>query len=264
MYRFGFIGMGHMGTAMLHGCLSEFSAEELAFSRKDDAKGQALAKSTGVCYLKENRRCAADSKYIILAVKPQYYADILEEIRSELDDHKIIISLAPNYTIQALKDILGSSVRIIRAMPNTPAQVGAGMTGVSWSMDNFSEEEKRDIHRFFTSFGRMETVPESLMGAVTAASGSSPAFIYMMIEALADGVVQYGLPRDLAYTFVAQTVLGSAQMVLETGKHPAELKDDVCSPGGTTIAAVAALESSGFRSSLIEAAKAVCERCKNM
>ena len=118
--------------------------------------------------------------------------------------------------------------------------------------------------QFFTSFGKTETVPENLMDAVTAASGSSPAFIYMMIEALSDGVVKYGMPRDKAYTFVAQAVLGSAKMVLETGEHPGVLKDKVCSPGGTTIAAVAALEASGFRSSLIEAVSAVCDRCRNM
>ena len=118
--------------------------------------------------------------------------------------------------------------------------------------------------QFFTSFGKAETVPENLLDAVTAASGSSPAFIYMMIEALADGVVKYGMPRDKAYTFVAQAVLGSAKMVLETGEHPGFLKDKVCSPGGTTIAAVAALEASAFRSSLIEAASAVCDRCRNM
>jgi pyrroline-5-carboxylate reductase len=262
MYRFGFIGMGHMGSAMLRGCLSEFSADALVFSRKDEAKGRTLSESTGVCFLSENSKCAEKAKYIILAVKPQYYADILQEIQPVLDDEKVIISLAPNYTIENLKGILGDSVRIVRAMPNTPAQVGDGMTGISWSDDDYSETEKDEIYRFFASFGRVETVPERLLAAVTAASGSSPAFVYMMIEALADGVVRYGMPREQAYIFVAQSVLGSARMVLESDKHPGELKDDVCSPGGTTIAAVASLEASGFRSSLIEAAATVCERCK--
>lgn len=155
-------------------------------------------------------------------------------------------------------------MRIVRAMPNTPAMVGEGMTGLSWSDDDFSESERTELMQFFTSFGKAETVPENLMNAVTAASGSSPAFIYMMIEALADGVVKYGMPRDKAYTFVSQAVLGSAKMVLETGEHPGLLKDNVCSPGGTTIAAVAELEASGFRSSLIKAASAVCDRCRNM
>ena len=240
MYQFGFIGMGNMGSAMLKGCLSVFPANTLAFSRKDAAKGEALSLETGAVWI--------DSK----------------EIQPVLDDSRIIISLAPSYSIADLKQSLGSSVRIVRAMPNTPAMVGEGMTGLSWSEDVFSDTERQELMQFFTSFGKTETVPENLMDAVTAASGSSPAFIYMMIEALADGVVKYGMPRDKAYTFVAQAVLGSAKMVLETGEHPGVLKDKVCSPGGTTIAAVAALEASGFRSSLIEAVSAVCDRCRNM
>ena len=264
MYRFGFIGMGNMGSAMLKGCQSVFASDTLAFSRKNAVKGQAFASETGTVWLDSNRTCAEQSKYIILAVKPQFYPAVLEEIRPVLDDTKVIISLAPSYTISDLKQSLGATVRIVRAMPNTPAMVGEGMTGLSWSDDTFSESEQNELMHFFTSFGKAETVPENLMDAVTAASGSSPAFIYMMIEALADGVVKYGMPRDKAYTFVAQAVLGSAKMVLETGEHPGVLKDKVCSPGGTTIAAVATLEASGFRSSLIEAASAVCDRCRNM
>lgn len=262
-YQFGFIGMGNMGSAMLRGCLSVLPADMLAFSRKDIQKGSALAEATGICCL-DNRTCADQSKYVILAVKPQLYSAVIEDIRPVINEDKIIISLAPSYKIADLKGILGDSVRIVRAMPNTPARVGEGMTGIAWSDDVFSDAEKSDLNQFFTSFGKVETVSEHLMDAVTAASGSSPAFIYMMIEALADGVVQYGMPRAQAYTFVSQAVLGSAKMVLETGEHPGVLKDAVCSPGGTTIAAVARLEASGFRSSLIEAAAAVCERCKDM
>lgn len=264
MYQFGFIGMGNMGSAMLKGCLSAFSSDMIAFSRKDAEKGKALSSETGAVWMDSNRACAEQSKYIILAIKPQFYEAVLEEIRPVLHDSHVIISLAPSYTIAQLKQSLGENVRIVRAMPNTPAMVGEGMTGLSWSEDHFSEMERHELMQFFTSFGKAECVPENLMDAVTAASGSSPAFIYMMIEALADGVVKYGMPRDKAYTFVAQAVLGSAKMVLETGKHPGVLKDSVCSPGGTTIAAVAALEASGFRSSLIEAASAVCDRCRNM
>ena len=264
MYQFGFICMGNMGSAMLKGCLSVFPANTLAFSRKDAAKGEALSLETGAVWIDSNRTCAEQSRYIILAVKPQFYDGVLKEIQPVLDDSRIIISLAPSYSIADLKQSLGSSVRIVRAMPNTPAMVGEGMTGLSWSDDDFSESERTELMQFFTSFGKAETVPENLMDAVTAASGSSPAFIYMMIEALADGVVKYGMPRDKAYTFVSQAVLGSAKMVLETGEHPGLLKDNVCSPGGTTIAAVAELEASGFRSSLIKAASAVCDRCRNM
>ena len=263
MYQFGFIGMGNMGSAMLKGCLSVFPASTLAFSRKDAVKGKALSLETGAVWIDSNRACAEQSRYIILAVKPQFYDGVLKEIQPVLDDSRIIISLAPSYTIADLKQSLGASARIIRAMPNTPAMVGEGMTAVCCS-EEVTEEELEKVMNILVAFGKTETVPENLMDAVTAASGSSPAFIYMMIEALADGVVKYGMPRDKAYTFVAQAVLGSAKMVLETGEHPGVLKDKVCSPGGTTIAAVAALEASGFRSSLIEAVSAVCDRCRNM
>ena len=261
MYQFGFIGMGNMGSAMLKGCLSVFPANTLAFSRKDAAKGEALSLETGAVWIDSNRTCAEQSRYIILAVKPQFYDGVLKEIQPVLDDSRIIISLAPSYSIADLKQSLGSSVRIVRAMPNTPAMVGEGMTGLSWSDDDFSESERTELMQFFTSFGKAETVPENLMDAVTAASGSSPAFVYMFIEALADAGVKYGMPRDVAYRMAAQGVVGSAKMVLETGKHPGALKDDVCSPGGTTIYAVSVLEEYGLRNAVIKACDACYEKC---
>ena len=145
-------------------------------------------------------------------------------------------------------------------MPNTPALVNEGMSGICFSKDAFSEEEKKMVYAFFDSFGKYEEVNENLMNAVTCASGSSPAYVYMFIEALADSAVKYGIPRDKAYAFAAQTVLGSAKMVLETKQHPGALKDMVCSPGGTTIAAVAALEEYGFRNSIIKATDACYEK----
>lgn len=262
MYQFGFIGLGNMGSAMMQGCIGAGLGGRLAFSRKDEAKGQAVSAETGVPFLKTAGECAAQSKCVILAIKPQVYPAVLPEIRDVLNEDKIVISLAPSYTIADLKEILGENIRIVRAMPNTPASVGAGMTGICFSDDVYSAEEKEMLDQFFTSFGRVETVSEKLMGAVTAASGSSPAFIFMMMEALADGVVACGMPRKQAYTFVAQTVLGSAKLMLESGEHPGALKDAVCSPGGTTIEGVAVLEEAGFRSSLIKAAKAVFEKCQ--
>lgn len=171
MYQFGFIGMGNMGSAMLKGCLSVFPASTLAFSRKDAVKGKALSLETGAVWFDSNRACAEQSRYIILAVKPQFYDGVLKEIRPVLDDSRIIISLAPSYTIADLKQSLGASARIIRAMPNTPAMVGEGMTGLSWSEDVFSDTERQELMQFFSSFGKTETVPENLMDAVTAASG---------------------------------------------------------------------------------------------
>mgnify|MGYP002544219086 CR=1 FL=1 len=168
MYQFGFIGMGNMGSAMLKGCLSVFPASTLAFSRKDAVKGKALSLETGAVWIDSNRACAEQSRYIILAVKPQFYDGVLKEIQPVLDNSRIIISLAPSYTIADLKQSLGASARIIRAMPNTPAMVGEGMTGLSWSEDVFSDTERQELMQFFTSFGKTETVPENLMDAVTA------------------------------------------------------------------------------------------------
>lgn len=155
--------------------------------------------------------------------------------------------MRPGISIEDLKKRLGSDKRFVRAMPNTPALLGCGMTGISYNSEEFTFEEKDVIDKIFSSFGKYSVVEERLMNAVVCASGSSPAYVYMFIEALADGVVKYGMPRDKAYEFVAQTVSGAAQMVLQTKEHPAVLKDKVCSPGGTTIAGVAALEENGFR-----------------
>ena len=261
MYTFGFIGTGNMGSAMMRGCIAAGMAGQVACFDKDVVKGQAVSVETGVPFLESVSECVSLSKFVILAVKPQVYPAVLEQIRPQMNEERILISLAPSYTIADIKACLGERIRIIRVMPNTPARVGEGMTGICFSEDEFTGEEKQLAKEFFESFGRCETVPENLMGAVTAASGSSPAFIYMMIEALADGVVACGMPRAQAYTFVAQSVLGSAKMVLETGQHPGVLKDEVCSPGGTTIAGVAALEAGGFRSSLIDAVLAVEAKC---
>ena len=194
-------------------------------------------------------------------MKPQQYDTVIGEIREVVSADQVILSIAPGITIEDLGKRFGKPVRVVRAMPNTPALVGEGMTGVSFEEDQFSEKERADIREFFCSFGRMEIVGENLMNAVVCASGSSPAYIYMIIEALADSVVKYGLPRASAYQMVAQTVLGSAKMVLETGKHPGELKDQVCSPGGTTIAGVSALEEYGLRNALIKASDACYEKC---
>ena len=154
--------------------------------------------------------------------------------------------------------------RIVRAMPNTPALVGEGMTGVCYDRELFSDKEKQTIEMLFTSFGRMTVVEENLMEVVVCASGSSPAYVYMFIEALADSAVKYGIPRADAYKLVAQAVLGSAKMVLETGEHPGLLKDKVCSPGGTTIAGVAALEEYGMRNAVFKATDACYAKCKGI
>lgn len=263
MDKIGFIGMGNMGSAILKGLLSHgFLAEEVLFTDVNEAQREAVSKETGAACAMTNRDCAGKVKYLVLAIKPQYYEGVLDEIKDTVTASQVIISIAPGKTVSYLKEKLGEDMRIVRAMPNTPALLGEGMTGVCYEEDGFSEEERLVVRRFFTSFGKMEIVEERLMDAVVCASGSSPAYVYMMIEALADGAVKCGLPRKQAYEMVAQTVLGSAKMVLETGKHPGELKDMVCSPGGTTIAAVEALEQYGFRNALMKASSACFEKCR--
>lgn len=261
MAQIGFIGMGNMGYAMLKGALTQFDSSQIIFSCPDRARCEAVSNETGVQYTGSNAECANNAKYIILAVKPQMYEAVLKNIHDIVNSNKVIISIAPGITIESVTKALGSDIRVVRAMPNTPALVGEGMTGLSYDTGMFTVEEKDVVHRFFKSFGRINVVPENLMSAVTCASGSSPAYVYMFIEALADSVVQYGIPRNKAYEMVAQTVLGAAKMVLETEEHPGQLKDNVCSPGGTTIRAVAALEENGFRNSIFKATNACYDKC---
>ena len=203
-------------------------------------------------------------KYLILAVKPQVYPQVIKNIENVITKEHVVISLAPGISIEYLTDMLGFDSRVVRAMPNTPALLGEGMTGVSYDASMFTLTEKDMLDRIFKSFGKYVQVDEKLMSAVTCASGSSPAYVYMFIEALADSVVKYGISRQDAYELVAQTVLGAAKMVLETEKHPGELKDAVCSPGGTTIQGVAALEEYGFRNSIMKATDACYAKAEGM
>jgi pyrroline-5-carboxylate reductase len=261
MAQFGFIGMGNMGYAMLNGVLGEFAPGQIIFTTPHKEKCEKISAQTGVKYAESNAECANNAKYIILAVKPQMYDVVLKNIENVITSEKVIISIAPGITIDSIKGKLGGSVRVVRAMPNTPALVGEGMTGISYNKEEFTIEERDTIEQFFQSFGEVVTVPEHLMSAVVCASGSSPAYAYMFIEALADSVVKYGIPRQDAYKLAAQTLLGSAKMVLQTGEHPGKLKDNVCSPAGTTIQGVAALEEYGFRNAVIKATDKCYEAC---
>lgn len=264
MTKIGFIGMGSMGRAILGGLLNVYAPEEMVFTAAHLEKMEKVTGETGIPHALSNRDCAQRVKYLILAVKPQYFDIIFDEIKEVLTPEQVIISLAPGISISNITERLGRNVRVVRAMPNTPALLGEGMTGVSYRADSYTDEEKKAIEVIFSSCGKMELVEERLMDAVGCVSGSSPAFLYMFIEALADGGVKYGLPRKTAYAMAAQTVLGSAKMVLETGKHPGQLKDEVCSPGGTTIAGVSALEEYGFRNAVIKAADACYDKTQKM
>ncbi len=264
MEKIGFIGMGNMGRAILSGVLKEFSKEDIIFSAKSPETKHRIYEQTGIEYADSNAECANKSKYLILAVKPQCYEEVLKEIRYMVTPAHIIISLAPGKTIEQLKLNLGKDKRIVRAMPNTPAMIGEGMTGVSVVREELSDIEKKVLLQIFGSCGRVEFIEENLMDAVVCASGSSPAFVYLFIEALADGALRCGMPRKQAYIFAAQAVKGAASMVLESGEHPGVLKDNVCSPAGTTIEGIAVLEEFGMRNAVLKASEAVYKKCTKM
>ena len=205
----------------------------------------------------------AKADMIFLAVKPVYCEQVLREIKDKLTKDRIIVSIAAGKTMAWLEEQLGKDTKIVRTMPNTPALVGEGITAVCPN-EQVTDKELTQVCEVLESFGKAEVIKESMMDAVIAVSGSSPAYVFMFIEAMADAAVAEGMPRAQAYRFAAQSVLGSAKMVLETGKHPGELKDMVCSPAGTTIEAVRVLEQTGFRGSVMECMKACADKSRNM
>lgn len=259
MAKIGFIGVGNMGYAILHSLVNcgKVKTGDVLFTDVNEKRCKEIESETFAVYVKGNKELVKEADYVVLAVKPQFLDSVLEDIK-DVTEGKIILSIVAGVTIERIKDAL-KGVKVVRSMPNTPAMIGEGMTGVSYDEAEFDDEETEVIDMFYSSYGKYVKVPEKLMNVVTCASGSSPAYVYMFIEALADGVVKYGMPRDTAYTLVAQTVIGAAKMVMESGEHPAVLKDKVCSPGGTTIAGLAALEEAGFRNAIIKATDACFE-----
>ncbi len=255
----GFIGSGNMAQAIIGGIIKSdlYSSSDIFCSAKSRKTQDKIKEKFNVTVC-DNIEVVQHSKIIFLCVKPNVYATVIEEIKDYVED-KILVSIAPLKTIEYLRSHTHDEQKCVSSMPNTPALVGAGMSAISFS-DNLSEKEKGAILGLFTSFGKVEVVDESLMQSVVAVSGSAPAYVYMFIEALADGAVKHGMSRDLAYKFASQAVLGSAKMVLETGEHPAKLKDNVCSPGGTTIEAVCELNKGGFQGLVVEAMDAVIKK----
>lgn len=264
MALIGFIGIGNMGYPMLLAAMKEFGKEEVLYISADMNQMDAVKKETGVSYAKSSIELLNECRYIVLAVKPQQYKKLFDEIRDAVHEDHIILSPMAGVETFKIKNDIGKNIKIIRFMPNTAALVSESMTCLCYSDDDFSKEEKNIAERFMGSFGKYVELPENLMNAGICANGSSPAFVYMFIEALADGVVKYGIPRDTAYQLVSQTVLGAAKMIIETKLHPAELKDKVCSPGGTTISGIAALEEYGFRNAVIKAADACYKRASDL
>ena len=263
--KLSFIGCGNMGTAMLKGILAKgiIAKEDITIAEISAEMLKATCDSLGVWGTLDNKEAVRQGDIIVLAVKPQYYEEVIKGIKDEIREDQIIITIAPGKSLAWVEDICGKPVKIVRTMPNTPALVQEGMTGVC-ANDRVSESDLKEILQLLEGFGKTEIVPEQLMDVVTAVSGSSPAYVFLLIEAMADAAVADGMPREQAYNFAAQAVLGSAKMVLETDKHPGELKDMVCSPGGTTIEAVRILEEKGMRSSIIEAMKACVNKSKSL
>ena len=261
----GFIGSGNMGQAMIGGIIESGLVESgnIIVSDLDENKLDYIQSEYKTQVTQDSLKVVKHSDVIFLAVKPNIYDVVLNQIKDYVVEDKIIVSIAAGKTLDYLERILGEKTKIVRAMPNTPALVTEGMAGICKN-NNVTQTEMAFVKHLFESFGKAEEVAEYLFDSVTAVSGSSPAYVFMFIEALADGAVLGGMPRDKAYTFAAQAVLGSAKMVLETGKHPGELKDMVCSPGGTTIEAVAELEEKGFRNAVISAVKKCMEKSKEM
>ncbi|MFV0520557.1 MAG: pyrroline-5-carboxylate reductase [Lachnospirales bacterium] len=258
----GFIGMGNMARAIIGGIISsgQYSENQIYGSAKTKKTLENISKLYNI-NISDNINIAKNCKIIFICVKPNIYEEVLHEIKDFVKD-KIVISIAPLKTIAFLRENTYNDLKCVSSMPNTPALVKEGMSAISFS-DNINDKEKSMIINLFTSFGEVEVIDEYLMNAVVAVSGSAPAYVYLFIEALADGAVKYGMNRKSAYKFAAQTVLGSGKMILETGEHPSKLKDDVCSPGGTTIEAVQTLNQRGFQGIIMEAMDSCINKIKS-
>lgn len=263
--KIGFIGLGNMACAMIGGMLEKgvVPAEGICGSAKTRKTQDAVRERFGIDVKDSNAAVAREAQTLILAVKPQFLADVIGEIRDAVQPDALIISIAAGKTLGWLEQAFGGRVKLVRCMPNTPALVGEGCTGVCVN-NAVSEEETQFSLRLMESFGKASLVEERLMDAVGAVSGSSPAYVFLFIEAMADAGVAAGMPRAQAYEFAAQAVYGSAKLVLETGKHPGELKDMVCSPGGTTIEGVRVLEAAGFRGAVMDALLAAVEKSRKL
>lgn len=263
--KIGFIGGGNMGSAMMKGIIKGglCDAENVMVSDAYQPTLDKLASEDGVNVTTDNNEVVDFADVIFLAIKPNMLETVVNGIKAKDFSNKLIISIVAGQSIERITGLFAKKIKLIRVMPNTPALVGEGMAGLSPN-ELVSDEEANMAKTLFESFGKAEIVPEKLQDAVCGISGSSPAYVFMFIEAMADGAVAEGMPRTQAYKFAAQAVLGSAKMVLETGKHPGELKDAVCSPGGTTIEAVAALEQAGFRSAVIDAERICIDKSKSL
>jgi pyrroline-5-carboxylate reductase len=261
--RLGVIGGGVMGEALLSRLIARqvYSPNEILVSDPAAQRRDLLAQQYGVKVTSENQAVASEAIVLLLAIKPQVFDAVTSTIRFE-NTNQMVISILAGVPLQRLEAAFPNQP-VIRAMPNTPATIGAGMTAIAPGQQ-VQPEQIQTAQQIFEAVGEVVEVPESLIDAVTGLSGSGPGFVAVMIEALIDGGVAAGLPRPIATKLALQTVRGTAELLHTTGLHPAELKDRVTSPGGTTIAGIARLEQSGFRSALIEAVRAAYHRSKEL
>ena len=259
----GIIGCGNMGGAILYGALeSGVLPKENAYVYDISSEMMDKAKGWGVNLCESDEDVCNKADIILLAVKPQNAAEALAQCNKALDG-KAMMSIVAGVTVERLQNMIDGTPRILRLLPNTPAMVFEGAFAIC-SDNDFTEEELEIAKSIYSSIGIIEMVPEHLIDAACALNGGGPAFVAMFIEAMADAAVAEGMPRAQAYKFAAQAVLGSAKMVLDTGKHPGELKDMVCSPAGTTIQAVRVLEEKGLRSAVFEATDTCIQKAKGM
>lgn len=261
--KIGFIGSGNMATALAKGFISSKKVlPEDVFISSRTAETLAKWENTGVNTTIDNKVVCKECDFVIFAVKPNVLPLVLNQTKSLLKE-KLVLSIAAGTTIKTMEEILAADTKIIRCMPNTPAQVGCGMTVLA--PNSFvSQSEAEEARELFDSVGSAIILEEKYINAATALHGSSPAYVYMMIEAMANSGVKYGIPKNISIALAAKAVEGAAKMVLETNRHPAELKDAVCSPGGTTIAAVMELENNGFLSSISSAIDACIKKADEM
>ena len=263
--KIGFIGCGNMGKSMVLGLLNDekIIKENMLISTRTEKSGIKITNETGIKYTLNNIDVAKFSDILFLAVKPNMYEAVIKEIRDYIKEDVIIVTIAAGIKLSDVEDWFGKDVKIVKTMPNTPAMVGEGMSAICPN-SLIEKNELEYICNLYNNFGKYEILEEKDFHAFTALCGSSPAYVFMFIEAMADAAVKLGIPRAKAYVMAEQSILGSAKLALETGKHPAELKDMVCSPGGTTIEAVIELENQGFRNSIISAMEKCAYKSKNM
>lgn len=266
MKTLGIIGTGNMAGAMLDGAMAQGSltAEAVTLFNRTASKAAAFCKTYPGMTLEERPELVvSNAKYILLGIKPNQHQDLIERIKGQMTSDKVIILIAAGLSIEGVRYWFGDDVKVARTMPNTPAKVGEAMTAVTFS-DRMTQEEQQWVIDFLKSFGQVEIIDEKLMDSVPAISGSAPAYMFQLIEAMADEGVRQGFQRDQAYRMAAQAMVGAGKMVLETGSHPAVLKDQVTSPGGTTIEALKVLEIEGFRQAIMKAMDACTQKTKQL